>query len=128
MARSAKRKFTLRFYDNRPLKRFTGLFSRSTQIQIKELENADIDIYSSVQVRGRGVAGIQPLESQVELPGSDKIYAEYLGVNGGDEDFSAMNILEQRNDSVMSNMNCQDENSMRVMFDSVMQGDTIQQT
>ncbi len=41
-------------------------------------------------------------------------------MNGGDEDFSAMNILEQRNDSVMSNMNCQDENSMRVMFDSVM--------
>ncbi len=95
LVKSAKRKHTLRFYDNRPLKRFTGLFSRSTQIQIKELENADIDIFSSVQLKGRNaVGGVQPIESQVEQSGTDKLFAEYLGINGGDEDLSAMNIVE----------------------------------
>ena len=95
LARAAKRKHTLRFYDNRPLKRFTRLFSRNTQIQIKELENADIDVFSSVQVKGKGTTGgVQPIESQVDQPASDKLFAEYLGVNGGEEDFSAMNVLE----------------------------------
>lgn len=62
----------------------------------------------------------------MDQQGTDKLFAEYLGVGGGDEDISDMNLIEQRggngNDSMLSGLNCQDENSMRVMLDSVMQG------
>ena len=44
--RQSKSRFNLRFYDNRPLKRLSSLFTRETQIRIKEMENADIDYFS----------------------------------------------------------------------------------
>ena len=44
--KKSKQNFNLRYYDNRPLKRLSSLFTRGTQIKIKEVEDQDIDYYS----------------------------------------------------------------------------------
>jgi hypothetical protein len=46
-----KKSRLLKFYDNKPLQRMTSLFLRPTQIQIKELESADIDFFHSLRVK-----------------------------------------------------------------------------
>lgn len=40
------RRLNLRFYDNNPLRRLTSLFTRSTQIKLKEIEGSEIDFQS----------------------------------------------------------------------------------
>jgi hypothetical protein len=37
------RRLNLRFYDNNPLRRLTSLFTRGTQIKLKEIEGSEID-------------------------------------------------------------------------------------
>ena len=43
--KDAKNRFNLRFHDNKPLRRLTSLFSRGTQIKLKEIEESDIDYF-----------------------------------------------------------------------------------
>ena len=87
--KKTKNKYNLRFYDNRPLKRLSSLFTRETQIRIKEMESSDIDYFSMQALQRKGDPNMQDSkinESQLGFEGignqaPDKLFERYLGLD-----------------------------------------------
>lgn len=87
--KKSKSKHNLRFYDNRPLKRLSSLFTRETQIRIKEMENSDIDYFTMQALQrkfdGQSGSAMQQRETTgfegIGNQPSDKLIEQYLGLD-----------------------------------------------
>ena len=80
--KKSKNNFCLKYYDNRPLKRLSSLFTRSTQIKLREVEDHDID-FCALQTRNndRDMEDMDNQEGNTMIGGSDKLFEKYLGLD-----------------------------------------------